>query len=874
MDTIIFRTKYLSYEVTRDGLNKSFVTSDGENRLISGPMAIIVNNDGSKVKSIEATLDGKLLTILFSDGTALKLLVQETRNYITFTVTSISREDFLYVSFLNVYLSERIGDYEAVMMAMTAATRMQEHPGDNRSLVASAYPHIGITSTKRSKNPAKAAIFAAPKKLVREIERDILNEIPNGEIPKSKLGGPYADCAESIARGDYFILMHDTATLENVDEIIAEMRRFGLTQITLHHNSHYRQGDFLPCTAKFPNGAPDFKSVVDRFHQNGIKVGLQTYSFFLSKSSKYLAPVPHKDLDVLKSFTLAEDVCADSLSLSVIEDTDGISAKEGFIYVNSPYLWIDDELIKFSLAENGVFTVAERGALGTHPASHKSGSAVKQLKQYFLLPLARAGSELFYEIAKNTAEFFKESGADYFYLDALDGAFVLDGDEYVWYHAMDFVKEMFAHLRRDIIFDCCYNPQYTGTWYVRSRYGAIDVSLNAHRAYFDAHVEYNERTAKRMGITPELGWIDLFPREDDPEKWWLNEPMYPEDIEFAAAKAYATEASLAFLEGFRRHGALPSADSYSKILREYSFLRSNKKPSEKTKQFLLKDNNGAKLKDGVLYESGACTVTFEQGYTKSKIVNSFKKQIPTFRLAPLHAADTYDNPNAVTLLSLDESNPITEPIRARLKTPVKAKGNHGLGVWCYGDGSGALVTVTLRNVALNSGKASEHYIKADFVGWKYFAFYETQNATRNDVAKRRLEYNNYNHLQEFYGYYRAKLDYEALDGVDITVFGSTNIRLRDLRLLPTVAPEIVNPTLHFGDSSIKIFTRLRPNTTLYFDGKECIVTDLVGNQLSHPSFIGYPEICEGECEIRLDGEENAHLSRAKLTVITVGDILE
>ena len=323
---------------------------------------------------------------------------------------------------------------------------------------------------------------------------------------------------------------------------------------------------------------------------------MQTYSFFLSRESKYVTPIPHKDLDVLREFTLADSLSHDVLSLSVNERTDGVSASEGFIFVGSPYLWIDDELIKFSLCENGSFTLSERGALGTTPSEHKAGSKVKQLKQYFLLPLARAGSPLFYEIARNTAELINDTGADYFYLDALDGAFVLEGEDYVWYHAMDFVREMFSHLKRDIIFDCCYNPQYTGTWFVRSRYGAIDVSLNAHRAYFDAHVEYNERTAKRMGITPELGWIDLFPREDDPEKWWLNEPMQPEDLEFVAAKAYATEASLAFLEGFRRHGSLHSAAVFSKILREYSILRSSKKPSEKTKQFLLGDNNGAKQK--------------------------------------------------------------------------------------------------------------------------------------------------------------------------------------------------------------------------------------------------------------------------------------
>lgn len=876
MKNIVFKTKYLTYEISRDGRSAAFTTADGESRLTDAPCAVIAENDRSIIPTVGASLSDDRLTLRFADGTVCVLLTEVTEEYITFTIESVSCEDFLYISFVNISLTERKGDFEAVLMGMTAATKMEEHPGDNERLIASAYPHIGITSTKRSDLPAKAAFFAAPRERVREIERKILDTIPEGEIPRSRLGGPYADNASEAARESYFILMQDTATPEKVDGIIEQMRRFGLTQITLHHNSHYRQGDFLPRRSKFPNGVSDFKRVVDRFHENGIKVGLQTYSFFLSKASKYVTPIPHPDLDVIRSFTLSGDISEDALTLSVNGDTEGVTANEGFIYVNSPYLWIDNELIKFSRCEDGRFTLTERGALGTHPAPHTRGSEVKQLKEYFLLPLARAGSELFYEIARNTAEFYNETGADYFYLDALDGAFVLDGEDYVWYHAMDFVREMFKHLRRDIIFDCCYNPQYTGTWYVRSRYGAVDVSLNSHRLYFDAHTEYNERTAARMGITAELGWIDLFPHADDPKKFWLNEPLFPEDLEYVSSKAFAEGASLAFLENFRRHGPLPLAESLSSVLRKYKEYRKTALPTEETKKYLLRSGSGAVLRDGRLYASRISTMTFEEGCPRVELYSSFDGQIPEFRLQALRAADSYYHPSAVTLLELDETKPITEDIRIKLDTPIAARGNHGLGVYCYGDGSGAVVTVGLRNRKLNSGKLSEHYIKCDFVGWKYFAFYESQNGLLDSehIKPKGLEYKSYNQLQEFYGYYRAKLDYEALDGVEITVRGSDNIRLRSLRLLPHVCPEIVNPTLRFGDTGIRVLTRLAADTCLYFDGKECTVTDLFGNVLARPAFVGIPKVDKGKCKITLEAENENPDYRARLTIITLGEILQ
>ncbi len=871
---ILFKTAYLTYEITEDGKNKAFRTKNGEDRLIPSPAAVILSEDRKEIPSVSAVRAGNILSLTFEDGTEMDLTVEESKTHITFTLRRVSREDFLFVSFLNVNLSDGDGAYEAVMMGMTLATHMKEHPGDNRALVASAYPHIGLLSTARSTYPAKAAFFAAPKGEVRMIEREILDEIPDGELPKSSLGGPYADRAAKAARGDYFILMQDTATLENVDSIIEEMRRFGLTQITLHHYAHYLQGDF-GCRKELKGGIEEFKAVVDRFHEAGMLVGLQTYSFFVVPESSYVTPVPHKDLDFIATFTLSEELSASADVLSVLESTEGVTAEEGYLFVSSPYLWIDDELIKFSLAENGRFTVAERGALGTRPAAHKKGSVIRQLKQYFLIPLARVGSELFYEIARNTAKFYNESGADYFYLDALDGSFVLDGEDYVWYHAMDFVREMFNHLERDIIFDCCYNPQYTGTWYVRSRYGAIDTSLNAHRVCVDAHVEYNKTTAERMGITPELGWFDFFPREGDPERWWINEDVYPEDLEYLCAKAFATGASLATLETFRKLGKLPAAEPLSEILRKYAALRAQYRPTAETETYLRIPENGAVLKNGALVRARTSCATIERGSGAVSLDNPFAAQVPAFRLEALPAAAVYDHPAAVTLAPMNENVPLAAETSLRFEAPKNPEDLRGLGVWCKGDGSGALIVIGLRNLSLNQRRTAEHYIKADFVGWRYFAFYENQNGTlpTSVLPRKELAYTTYNHLQEFYGYYRTRLNYQTIDGVDITVYGSDKICLKDLHLVPHEKPDIVNPTLHFGKKTIKIETKIPAGANLFFDGETCTVNDPFGNVLDRPAFVGVPWMESGRCEISLSSDGKTGEDRARLTVITTGETL-
>ena len=97
MEKIVFKTRYLTYEITDVGINKSFTSPDGKNRLIASPAALIVNNDKSEVPSVKASLSGDILSLRFADGTNCELAVQETQNYITFTLKSVSRDDFLYI---------------------------------------------------------------------------------------------------------------------------------------------------------------------------------------------------------------------------------------------------------------------------------------------------------------------------------------------------------------------------------------------------------------------------------------------------------------------------------------------------------------------------------------------------------------------------------------------------------------------------------------------------------------------------------------------------------------------------------------------------------------------------------------------------------
>lgn len=870
---MIYQTKYLKYEISPQGQNICFSSSvTGQNRVRTGPCAAIVKEDHSQIFAVAAEEKEGLLHITFEDGTKADVQVEEKSTYLTFTLRGVSREDFLAIAFVNIELDDAPKNFYGTLIGMTLATRMEEHPGDNRVLRAEAFPKIGLLSTDRSSYPAKAAVIGSSWEELRGIERVVLDEIPDSELPKSNKGGPYADVGREQAMGNYTIFT-ETVTLDNVENVIMQMKRFGISQINLHHYGHYVQGDFQ-CLDRIPGGFTEFKQVIDRFHAEGMLVGLQTYAFFVTPNSRYVTPVPHKDLDTMREFTLAEDMDEQQLVLDVLESTEGMSAMDSYVYANSPYLWIDDELVQFAEVETGRFILCKRGVYGTIPAAHSANSLVRQLKQYFHLPLAKAKSELFYEIARNTAEFYDACGADLFYLDALDGSAVLEGEDYVWYHAMDFIREMFLHMKNDIIFDCCYNPQYTGSWFVRSRYGAIDCSKIAHKECFDAHVNYNNTTAERMGVTPEMGWVNLYLREPDFDRDWQSEVLLEEDLEYLCAKSLATDASMAFLENFYKFKDLPISETYAKILRKYADFRERHVLDEKVRSYLCQPEHPVFLEGDTLYRVHHSKGFIEHSGEGMQVRNPYGEQELSFKLEGLCTAEKYDHPDSVTLCRLDETKPVTE-LALRYDQMVDSKGKRGLGVWCKGDGSGAIVSISLRNFAGNKMMTGQHFIRADFTGWKYFAFYENQNGSlpTEEWARREVCYRTYSDLQNFYGYYRATLNYDVIDGIDIEVKGSEQICLKDLRLVPHRRPVWENPVIRLGDMCLQIHGIIPAEAILSYKNGKCVVTDAVGNVLSEPTCSGSLRCPSGTHRMTLTNGNGEESVRAKFTVTVRGEAL-
>ena len=87
----------------------------------------------------------------------------------------------------------------------------------------------------------------------------------------------------------------------------------------------------------------------------------------------------------------------------------GIKNPGSYNSVYSPFILIDNEIIRYSLGKDG-FVNCKRGQCGTIAATHKKGTNVRVIGGYFNYIAPKIGSELYYEIARRTAAAYNEGG--------------------------------------------------------------------------------------------------------------------------------------------------------------------------------------------------------------------------------------------------------------------------------------------------------------------------------------------------------------------------------------------------------------------------------------------------------------------------------
>ena len=829
-----------------------------------------VKKGGKLFDATKAALSGGRLVLDFADaGVSAAFKVVGEKHSIAVEVLSVVGEGGEELLFANVPLTLKGAASEpfaACALALNLQTDVRALPRAMSWLQASCYPRFGFAG-------ARVALIGCPPNELRRVMQEVASAEPG--LPHSPLGGPWALDSE-INRGSYLFASISERT---ADEWIKLALSLGMKLINFDGMSRY--GDAEPRPDLYPHGRAGLKAVVDKVHAAGLKAGLHSYAFLISKATPWVTPLPDARLAKDAVFTLAEPLDAAATSVFVVEPTIKMSVLTGYFVQNSVTLQVDDELITYSEAGKTPpygFTKCRRGVLGTRVAAHAQGAKVQHLKEAYGHFVPDADSSLLREVAGRQAQVFNECGFDMINLDALDAEGVLGGAENGWHYGAKFVFELWKQLARPALIET--SGFHHHLWHACSWLGAWDSPTRGYKRFIDAHCAVN--TADNgMFLPMHLGWWAMRP--------WAGpqgEPTFADDIEYLCCKAIGNDAGFSLQgvnpETFAKN---PSMQRLGDLMRRYEKLRHTQYFPESVKARLRVPEDEFTLDQGASGKWQLRPARYEKHLVESRnresgtwiVKNAFEAQPLRLRLEVLMSAEPYDSANAVTIAefkgvaefgghtqakgvtaTLQSS---TELVKAGMKSGLITATNHGsqrtaswakfgktfspslnlggdrsMGVWVHGDGQGEVLNFQLRVPEHINDVIGEHYVVGDFTGWRYIELIESEGARFAAYSwPYRDSYDLYNgqvdykppggpvlHGAGLYSIYKARVDYTQIEQLNIWInnvpaHGTAKCYISPVRATPLVKAKLGHPRLTVGNRTLVLPVALESGSYLEFN---------------------------------------------------------
>lgn len=676
------------YEISENGQNLHFIDkSSGKDfldhsvptkfsEIMLGGKLIPVKNVKRKGNQLQLTyegLKGNVNVLISGKDDRINLKVISAPN----TIESLT--------LLNAPLTLEAQPYEpfaACVLSMNLFTHVRLLPPLQKHLWARCYKKFGIVG-------AEITLLGLPHDKILPTVRDVMTNASG--VPKSEAGGAWA----SISKEGYgsYLMNFGTLTEQTVDEWIETCKSLGFNQIDSHGGGGFFDFGTLELNKqKWPDGWESFRRINAKLHQNGISHIFHTYAFFIDKNTKYVSPLPHKDLGYVQTFTLAEPLGAGATEVTVNESTAHVSTITGFHTENSVTLRIGDELIEFSEVTKTApfkFKGLRRGANKTVVSAHKTGAPAYHLSERFNRFVPDPNSGLFNEIAKKHADIVNDCGFDGIYLDAIDGGAVLAGEANFWYYGTKFVFEIAKNLKKSVGMEMSSMSHHW--WHYRSRWQAWDRAVRGYKRSIDIHLASIKNPSLFLpGEIKSNEWehglwrgntplINKFAAVKNGQTmlplhlgWWGNqtwsppqiEPTFPDDIEYLAVKMLANNAGYSQLGGVDKKtlDSIPLFRKAAEIIKQYEGLRYQKYFKESVLDQLLQPG-----KEFTLVQDPQEGLTFKpRTYKKHKVVgleheskkwvshNEFEAQPLKLRIEPLMSVKPYDDPSAILLTDFSE----------------------------------------------------------------------------------------------------------------------------------------------------------------------------------------------------------------------------
>lgn len=824
-NSIVFENKYVQITVSKGNSLVEEIIDKQSGKDIKGEDICffkLITKENESIEVTSVSLKGDVITVTTVNGSFdVKTLAFD--EYFTFEIASHLPKGTFYAEIAHAKYSYDFNDKKntgACGVAMSIWANPMFFP-DCKSLetLARVYPHLGDVG-------AKYGLVIAPIVNQRDILKTVCLTIDKNVGLVSSTGGAWG--RDSRLNFSNYSIQYDTSR-EFIDETVPYFKKVGVDQIDLHQGLNtFRQGDFK--FAKYKDAAEFKKNVSDVLEANGMAAGLHSYSCYIDFGCDTIMSKPEnqKQIRVLTHLTLAEDITSETTFIKINEDTSIIPKNRSASVNNSSHILIGEELIKFNIADDGL-EVVTRGDLGTKAAAHKKGSAVDHLEGHYGGFAPIFGSDLFYQIARNTAKAYNEGGFKMIYLDALDGMYYHCNDRKnePWLYIAAFICEVLKHCDTDPILEgAAFVPSM---WAARGRIGALDCPYKGFKNWNMMHTARNVDFIDSYNA-PTMGWYNYYPQAADYPGNENTKYQFFDDIDFLGTLAVIYDFSTVFHNGGVK-------DTYLK----YAAMRRNldlyKKYDDLRKAQYFSEEYREKLKNGkweykLVEKRGGRYSFVEKDYQKYKLYdlndtnrnyaemkNPFGKQTPFVRIEAMMST-LKENP--MVLLPLDENKPLAEQKAfCEYGGDVNLSNHLAKVVKVFGNGKGGRIRIRIEQ---NTTRFCDFYIDLDFKGWREFILLETDNGEYKAEP--------FEEGTHFYHTYRHGLNHSMINAVRIDMRGDTE----DVRMSSLVAYEhtyeiLKNPTVSIGDTSVTFECEMKSTDYIEFDGKEARVYDRYGNSM-------------------------------------------
>jgi hypothetical protein len=412
---------------------------------------------------------------------------------------------------------------------------------------ASVYPEFSMQGQR-------VAIVAAPTPQFLEVVQRLEHDF---RLPNPTIGGAWAKLSMD-ARTSY---LFTDLTEANVDETIRYAKMGGFRYILIYSSTWSTSLGSYPINLKsFPHGEAGLKSVVDKCHAAGLKVGMHILTSFVGKNDPLVRPKPDPGLLKDGEATLAADMTEVANQLTATS----ASAPAGFSLQAGSYdIVIDDEIVHCRQIEGAKILQCDRGFAGTKPTVHKAGAKVQHLVERDGSYLADLRSPLAGAIADRVAGVINGVGFDMIYFDGgeLNSA---DGPPWYWLGVQQ--SQMWERSRRDLLVQGSGTTQWT--WHIFSRGTCDDYAAVAVKQDLDYHkIADSWRFYHNNFLPAELGWLGFL--QDAPD----HSATTPDELEYYAVRMLALDSAVSLETSLAALQANGRSEEMLKLLGEYEQLR-------------------------------------------------------------------------------------------------------------------------------------------------------------------------------------------------------------------------------------------------------------------------------------------------------------